>query len=165
MKTRLFELDSKFSKALDQYEQYAEENEGEVDPELEKQLEAVEMEREALALQYGRWIVNNKAEIAKIDSQIDRLKAMKKPLENAIKFAEGSLAHIVREEEKLKDDVVQIGWSKGKSVDYVDETEIPEEYIRRHEVKYDGVRIRRELMNGLEVPGCVLKVNTKINVK
>lgn len=165
MKTRLFELDSEFAKALEAYEQYAEDNEGEIDPALEKQLEEVELGRERLALQYGRWVVNNKAEIAKIDSQIKRLQDMKKPLNRDIEFAEKSLSHILALDEKLKDDVVAVKWSKGKSVDYVDETEIPEEYIRRHEIKYDGVRIRRELMNGLEVPGCELKENRKISVK
>lgn len=165
MKTRLFELDSKFARALDAYEQFAEENGGEIDPELEKKLTEVELEREKLALNYGRWLVNNKAEIAKIDSQIDRLKAMKKPYERDIKFAEFSLSQIVQIDEKLSDDVVQIKWSKGKSVDYIDETEIPEEYIRKHEIKYDGMRIRRELLRGLEVPGCELKENAKISVK
>jgi hypothetical protein len=57
---------------------------------------------------------------------------------------------------------------KSSSVDIVDESVIPEEYLNTRtivETKPDKNKIKEALSNSIEVPGCIIKINDNLNLK
>ncbi len=57
---------------------------------------------------------------------------------------------------------------KSSSVDIVNESVIPEEYLNTRtivETKPDKNKIKEALSNSIEVPGCIIKINDNLNLK
>ena len=154
-----------------EYQELAEiiiDNGGEVTEELETALAINQEELQLKAAQFGLIIKDTDLEISAIDTEIERLTAMKKSRSNMstrLKETIKSAMEIYGIEE-IKTETLKIGFRKSTSVEIEDESLIPDFYKEQVVTeKISKKEIGDTLKAGQAVPGAYLKQNKNIQIK
>lgn len=100
---------------------------------------------------------------AEKDRFAEKQKKAEKSIERLTEAIKNYMA--VTGSDKQKCGVFDIKLSTSKKVAIVDEAKISEVYLKPQPAKIDVAAIRAELMNGGEVAGAVLQINTNIKIK
>jgi Arc/MetJ family transcription regulator len=112
--------------------------------------------------------------IRQLESDAEALKAEKARIADKQKTVENSVARMkLAVQEFLKAKGVQkenagifkVALSTSKSVEIVDPSAIPTEYIKPAKVEFDKAAIRKVLMGDSAVPGAELKINEGVQIK
>ena len=143
-----------------------EENDGELTPEIE----------EALMINEENFLVKTEGYIASIkkfdnladavDAEIKRLQAIKKTASNCSKRLKESLSYGMQTMGYDKVDVGlhKISYRRSTAVNILDEAHIPNQYIKV-ETKIDKESIKRDLKEGILIPGAELVTNQNIQIR
>jgi Gp157 protein len=162
---KLFEIAREYEEILDDL---YDEN-GEVNQEALIRLEQNELDMQKKAIAIASYIKNMDAEREAIDSakkaMIDREKRYKKRIDEL----EGYLLTNMQQRQinKITCPYFEIRLKKCPvSVDVIDATQLPPNYTRiKTEILPDKINIKNDMLNGVIVPGCVLKTNLRLEIK
>ena len=165
MKKSLYEIEKEFE---DINERLAE-SEGVMTPELETALAIAQTDLQTKGVGYGLVILQNKADIAAIKAEIDRLQKKLKPLENANERLENAISDAMQHFgiEEIKTPVVKLNFRKSKSVEIVDASAIPQTLMVHVPETWrpDKAAIKSVLEDGGEVPCAYLSHNKNLQIK
>ena len=143
--------------------------EGELSSEMETALAINQTELQEKAINYGFAIKSIESDICIIDSEIERLKALKTSRANAIDRMKSAVleAMNIYGIEKVTSPTLNLAVRLNpESVDLVNEYQIPDCYKKEKvTVSIDKALIKEDLKSGLEVPGAVLKRGTRLEIK
>lgn len=143
--------------------------EGEFTPEMETALTINQNELQTKAINYGFVIKSIESDISVIDSEIDRLKALKTSRTNAIETMKAKVleAMNIYGIEKVTSPTLNLAVRLNpESVDLVNEYQIPDQYRKEKiHITIDKIQIKKDLQDGIEVPGAVLKRNQRLEIK
>lgn len=144
-------------------------SEGEITPELETSLIINQAELQKKAIDYGFVIKSFESDISIIDSEIERLKALKTIRNNAIDRMKSSVleAMEVYGIDKIESPTLKLSVRLNpESVELVNEYQIPDCYKKeKTTVSIDKAMIKEDLKSGLEVAGAVLKRGHRLEIK
>lgn len=143
--------------------------EGELSSEMEFALVINQTELQEKSINYGFAIKSIESDISTIDSEIDRLKALKTSRSNAINRMKSAVleAMEIYGIEKVTSPTLNLAVRLNpESVDLVNEYQIPDCYKKEKvTLSIDKAMIKEDLKSGLEVPGAVLKRGTRLEIK
>ena len=107
------------------------------------------------------------ADLEGIKTEIDRLQAMKKTVENAEKRMKQSVIEFMSAQGKKKIDTGLFGCTiaETKSVNLTNVAAVPDTFKIPQEPKIDKSGIRTALMNGITVPGAELQINESLRIR
>lgn len=161
MNQTLYEIDSRLASLLD-FDEYAVDQEtGEI-VSLEE-VERLQMDRAEKIEGWGCWIKNRNADIAALKAEIDNLTKRKRLIENQVEASKNRLKDYLAGE-KIKTAKVVISYTRSKAVEDINLDILPLEY-KKVEVSADKMAIKRDLSNGIEVPGARLAEHISMTVR
>lgn len=133
-----------------------------IDPE---KLEALTLERDKKLEGVALWVKNLKADVAAYKAEKDafaeREKQAKAKIESLQKWLTAAL-----DGQKFETAKVKVSFRKSESVDILDQSKIPQDYITiKTEEVPDKVAIKDAIKHNFSVPGAVLTVNSNIQIK
>lgn len=144
-------------------------SEGEITPELETSLVINQTELQKKAIDYGFVIKSFESDISIIDSEIDRLKALKTTRTNGIDRMKSAVleAMEVYGIDKIESPTLKLSVRNNpESVELVNEYQIPDCYKKeKTTVSIDKNLIKEDLKSGLEVSGAILKRTKSLSIK
>lgn len=117
---------------------------------------------------YCKIIENYKSDISGIDEAIARLKARKERAEKNIDRMKTALDGFMQatKKDKVKTQLFTVSYRKSKSVEILNESLIPKEFIKvKTEESPDKTAIKKVLSEGGTIAGCQLKENKNIQIK
>ena len=116
---------------------------------------------------YCKVIRQFEADAAAYKAEKDRFAEKQKKAEKSIERLTEAVKNYMAAtgKDKQKCGVFDIKLSTSKKVEIVDEAKISVAYLKPQPAKIDVAAIRAELMNGGEVAGAVLQINTNIKIK
>lgn len=116
---------------------------------------------------YCKVIRQFEADAEAYKAEKDRFAEKQKKAEKSIERLSEAIKNYmsVTGKDKQKCGVFDIKLSTSKKVAIVDDVKIPTEYLKPQPLKVDVAAIRSVLMNGGEVAGAVLQINTNIKIK
>lgn len=87
--------------------------------------------------------------------------------ENNIKRLKGNLLMFLTasQQDKIKSGVFTVSKSKSKAVNIIDETIIPDEYLKPQPPKIDKTAIKKAITDGIEVAGAEIITNESVRIK
>lgn len=131
--TKLYELAASYQQAL---ESAVDPTSGEiVDAVLGEQLDKIEAELEAKALDVGAYIVSLQAECDAFTARAETLIGFAASAKNRAESLKRYLASHLAAGARYQDDRVKIGWRKSeKTMLLVSEADLPEKWVRRTEL-------------------------------
>lgn len=139
------------------------------DPEsIADTLEALEGEIEDKAENYGLVIQNLNAQAESLDTEATRLLERKSLIDKNVNAMKNSLstAMLALGKEKFKTDHFTFSHRKSESVNIIDTTLIPSDYIKiKTTESVDKVSIKKALKEGLLITGAELSENKNFNMK
>jgi Siphovirus Gp157 len=140
---------------------------GEVSPELMGELERCAGKRERLLTVLGHWWALADSDLAAIEAKykpfIEAAQNEFKHLRDRRANAERLIKRLLPEGDELANDDVHISYGASQAVEITDKDSVPFEYLSEPEPEV--AKIRRSLMNGVEIPGARLKTNFNLRVK
>ena len=159
-KKNLFNIDAE----MFQLHQLIDENDGELTPELEAQLEITTIGRQekVTGCLYIAREFRNKALFVKNEAK--RLLEIAKQYDNTADKLEQNVLNSIINIGPVKTDFMSVTVRRTKAVNIVDDKEVPEEFCR---VKYEPNKtaIKEALDNGMEVPGAEIVENFSLYVR
>lgn len=169
---KLYDIDESIKDLEDKLNQAINMETGEITTEFEDiqaELDNFAIKKEKKCLNIAKLIINKQAESKALADEIKKLQARKKQSDSSIEWLKRYVTLSLQKDpliagEKLSDNQCQITWRKSQSVNIVDESLIPDEFIKikREPNKSD---IARFLKDGKTVYGCELDINYKIGIK
>ncbi len=117
---------------------------------------------------YCKIIRSYENDISGIDTEIDRLKALKERAEKNIDRMKAALDGfmVATKKDKAKTRLFTISYRPSSAVEILDESLIPVKYIKvKKETVPDKAAIKKVLDRGGEVAGCKLMKNKNIQIK
>jgi hypothetical protein len=116
---------------------------------------------------YCKVVRQLKADSECIKAEIDRMKKKQSSLENSIKRLNSAIiAYLdVVGKTKEKAGIFTVSATKTKSVNIVDESALPKEFLIPQPSKVDKASIRKKLMANETVSGAELQINRSIQIK
>ena len=107
------------------------------------------------------------ADADKLKKEIDRLIAKKKVAENGVTRIKESIVAFLKATGKTKDqtELFKVSISTSKSVEIIDESKIPAEYIKPAKVEFDKAAMRKVLMADGQIDGATLKEKEGLTIK
>lgn len=168
-KLSLFEIDEQILKliSLDESEILDEET-GEVLIDVYDELEKLNMKREEKIINIARYLDDLEREKNLIKQKADilsaRVKSKEKQVDRLKAYLTDSMVKLGTN--KIEDEVVSVRLNSSKSVNVIDEKQIPEEYIRtKIAVEPDKCRILAELKKGTRITGVELAEKYSVVVR
>ena len=163
----LYEVNSEYNALLQQCRDYAEENNGELSPELSDKLKVVEMAREVKIENTLRYYKNEEAKAELIAREIEALSSRLKTHSKNAAWAKEYLTQIVQPGNKIEFGCGKISWRESKSVEILIEADLPEQYKRiiPETKEPDKKLIMEALKNDTENKITWAKINTKSNIQ
>lgn len=146
-------------------EQLVDEETGEINEEVMKQLDELNMDRDEKLEGCGIVIKNLAAECVGLEAEIkslkERLAVKVNRVNNMMRYVDNNLRG-----EKFETAKVAFSYRKSQSVDVIDEEIVPDE-LCKYETTRKPVKteIKKLLKSGKEVPGCVLVEKNNLNIK
>lgn len=160
MERNLFNIDAD----MFQLQQEINENGGELTEEQHEKLIITEEERNVKCegYVYVAKSCDNKADF--IEEEAKRLLSIAKNYRNTAKVLRQILLDSIVNIGPVKTDKMSISYRKYKSVDIIDETAIPADFLR---LKYEPMKteIKKAIESGEEIPGAVIKETNGLLVK
>ena len=143
------------------------ENDGELTPEMEQQLELNKDNFETKARGYIWMMKKLEADNITIDEELNRLERIKKRNDKLIdKLKESMKNALIIFGDSQKVDTFTLSLRKSKSVEIVDVDSIPAEYrtIKTTET-INKTEIKKAIESGVEVAGATIKENQNLQIK
>lgn len=145
--------------------QLVDEETGEINEDVMKQLEHLDMDKNEKIENYGIVIKNLKGEVEALKSEIDSLNARKKSKVNKIDRMMDFVKYTLKGED-FESSKVAFGYKKGESVDIVNEDIVPDDYCKFETTRKPmKTEIKKAIKGGEKVPGCVLVTENHLQVK
>lgn len=139
---------------------------GELTEETLEKVLALELQRDQLALDLAALAKQEYAVATAIREQARKLYDRAKAYEQRGEAFERTIARAIPAGTKLRDERAEISWRKSKAVNIVEETLLPEEYLRTEvTVEPDKKAIGEALKKGTVVPGAELEERTNLQVR
>jgi len=140
--------------------------EGELTPELEKQLEITESNLQEKAINYGYVIKNFESEVDIIDEEIKRLNALKKARINAVDKLRNNISDAMQlfGITEVKAPTFKMNFRKSESVevsDLLDQTYI----VEKISYQPDKIAIKNAIKEGKIVNGAAIIINYNLQIK
>jgi hypothetical protein len=148
--------------------QLIEDNDGEVTPDIEEALMLTSEELEAKALSYGFVVKHFEDEEAIIKAEISRLSLRLAHAQNKKELFKRTLSDAMQQFgiEKIETATLRLSFRKSQSVEILDETIIPEDYVdTKMTTTISKTRIKEALKEGKVVPGASLSTNQNLQIK
>lgn len=143
--------------------------EGELSEELENALVINQTELQDKAINYGYAIKSIEFDVDDIDSEIKRLQGLKTSRVNAIERMKSTVLEAMQIYgiEKVTSPTLNLSVRNNpESVDLVNEYQIPDCYKKEKvTVSIDKTAIKKDIQDGKEVPGAILKRSTRLEIK
>lgn len=133
----------------------------------EELLNELEMEKSKKLLNIGRWIKNLESDTEQLKAQEQAFKERRAAAERKIDSLKKYLAAYLNGQKWESDDCsVAITFRKSESVNVLDESIIPTEYIKtKTETTVDKAGIKKALKEGKVIEGAELVANNNIQIK
>ena len=132
------------------------------------QLKELEIERDTKIENTGLFIKNLDADVSALKEEEKRLAERRKVKENKLNWTKRFLDEFLKAEDvaKFETPKVKLSFRKSESVNVVDESLIPDEYINTKLVETpDKAALKKAIKAGFEVKGAELVVNMNLQVK
>lgn len=103
-----------------------------------------------------------------IDNEIKRLSEMKKHRMNAAERLKNYIKFTMEKNgiEKIETDLFKLSFLKSETIDVVDESTVPEEFIVTKIIKsVDKIAIKKALKEGIEIPGVAITLHQNLQIK
>ena len=159
----LYEIDSAYQAAQDRAEAYAAEHNGEILPEFDVELTALEMERDKKIENTIKYYKNQLALADMIDAELDALKARAKAHRNNADRNKQYLGGIIEPGQKQEYGCGKISWRKSERVEVTDINALPESFIKV-EKSAMLTEIKAALKQGVILPARIVE-NQNIQIK
>ncbi|MBQ0165358.1 MAG: siphovirus Gp157 family protein [Bacteroidales bacterium] len=157
----LYEIDAEVRELS---EQAVDPETGEINEEIFKRLDELQMEREKkiryVAILYKEAVAMaemHKAEKAKQAKMQSTEEHLAERYKNYLAYAANG--------EKYKFAEASIGWRKSETVAYTDIKIVPREYIRYKDPEVDKVGLKAALKTGAEIPGCWIEEKNNVQIR
>lgn len=130
-----------------------------LDPQtLADTMEGIEGEFEIKAENYAKVMKNLEGDILAIKTEIDRLTAKKKALENNVKNMKATLQSVmeVTGKTRFKTELFSFNIQKNTPsvvIDLEDLSKLPSQFIKQHEIEVDKTAIKEALKRGEDLDG------------
>lgn len=160
----LYTINAAYQEALNKAMEAAEQNEGVIPDNLDIELEQIGLKREEKIQASIGYYKNENAIADMLDAEIKALTTRKHAHESHAEWMKNYLSKNVSQGEKFEYAIGKISWRKSESVRIVDETAIPEEFIKieRSPKKKD---IKDAIKKGFAVTGAEIEENQNIQIK
>ena len=115
-----------------------------------------------------KYLCNLRSETDSIKQEMERLLKAKKSRERKLESLKGYLINIMQslEKSKIETDIGTYGLRKSKSIKILDQSKIPEEYLKRkEEVSVDKRGLTALLKSGEVVEGVTLEENYSLQIR
>ncbi len=161
---KLYEIHAALE-ALDSYVNwYAEEHEGEITPDLELKLDALELEYKDKLENLGRLIKHTEAHEQALADEIKRLQARKAQAERKAEWLRGYVMQHLNGA-KFESATVCYSLRRSEIVEVPDETLVPEQWLKPQPPKVDKAGIKERLKAGDEFSFARLVEKYNLQVK
>lgn len=143
---------------------------GEIEPEAEKQLDDLQLERRKLIFEIARYIKGEHAEALAILNEADKLVKRAKSHQSRARWLEGYLEKHVYTTEKYEDPTVKVHWKQSTAVKLewpteTDHAHVDPYYVKVKEVRsVDKAKALPVLREGTRIRGLVLEQRSKLKV-
>lgn len=142
-----------------------EESGGELTPEIQELLIINEGNFLSKSENYAKAILHYKAVEQTIKAEQERLDAFKKTAQKTQEKLREKLseAMILFEKEKIEFNTIKLSFRKSQSVQIIDESKIPNEFIKvKTEIDKAGIK---EALKSKSIPGAILQDNLNLQIK
>lgn len=161
---KLYEINDSLRSVLDQINEIAETNEGEI-PELwSNLLDDIQLSKEKKSLDIARYIKSLKLQTIAIKSEIDKLSQRYRSCMNQSDRLTEYLKSNMAPGEKYKDSNTIISWRKSERLKVNNENIIPSIYIKT-EITIMKSILKRDIKNGIEIEGVELEPIQNIQIR
>ena len=159
----LFSIDAAYQLAQDRAEEYAAEHNGEILPEFDTELTALEMDRDKKIDCTIRYYKNQLALADMIEAELDALKSRIKVHRNNAERNKNYLGYIIQPGQKLEYGCGKISWRKSERVEVQDINALPESFVK---VERSAMltEIKAALKQGIILPARIVEMQN-IQVK
>lgn len=164
----LYEIEQEMQMAIEAMLDSVNEETGEVDEEMARAIEDLQLARAEKLESIGCYIKN-------LDAEVEAIKAEKKKLEERAKVKENRLARlkdyvannlVANNELKFDSPRVSYSFRKSEQVDIRDIDKIPEEYTTKvTEIKPDKTAIKKAIKDGIAIDGALLIQKMNLQIK
>lgn len=164
---RLYEISEKYRLLED--ELINENSDGVVSQDWIERLSAIEDEAQAklvnIGLVYKNFVAEKEKLVSHLDSVKKKIRSIEEKMEWLINYAQHNMYQLKLD--KLKDPLVTLSLQLSPvSVDFDDETLIPEEYfVEKTERRVDKIKLRNHLQSGAKIEGVALIQTEKLRIK
>jgi hypothetical protein len=157
----IYEITAALQAAID--ESFDEET-GELLPDGEARIAALEDERNAKALALAAVVKNLKIEEDAYRGELARLRARADACERRHTWLRQYLAQWLPDGLKLKDARSSIGWGRSESVEIAEDAVLPDRY-QRVKLEVDKQALKQDLKDGQTVPGAHLVTKRFVTIR
>lgn len=136
--------------------------------ELNEYLEQLDLELQDKAKNIFMLIKNIEAPVVAIDDEIKRLSEMKKSYQSKASNLKNYISYTMQKNgiEKIESDIVKFSFRKSETIEIIDESMIPSEFINIKEVKtVDKIAIKKAIKAGNNVRGVECLVHKNLQIK
>ena len=164
MKTTIYQIEQNYLQIVNQLI----DNEGELSPELETELQITQEQLQNKAVNYSFVIRQIESDIEQIENEVKRLNAMKKVQQNVIDRLKSTLttAMNIFEVDEIKTPLIKINFRKSESVEVEDVNALPNEFKTIKLVEQaDKVKIKAALKEGVKIEGCSISENKNLQIR
>ena len=163
---KLYELNSAIEQILNAMDSYADENEGLVSEQLEKELEALELAKEEKLKNCYKAYRVLEAEMLSYEFEAKRLQTLKARAEKKLEGLKNYVAACLQGE-KFKCYLGEFRFRTSETVELeVEPQELPERYRRvKTTVVADKTTLKKDIKEGAEVPGVYLMEHKRLQVR
>ena len=138
---------------------------GEIDPSKESELEELFQKKEEKLLNCGKWLKNQNSLAAQIKAEEKALAERRKGIEKRTAWLKGYVESCLEAGDKYEDSQAQIGTRKSQVVAVLDENQVPLAFIKEKiTTSVDKTALKKELKRG-PVPGVELVERINLSLK
>jgi hypothetical protein len=161
---RLYEISDLMRQTVEAVLAKAAEAEGEVSEDWSEFLDDVRMERDAKALDIGRYVKNLTAEAEAVKAEKQKLATRQTALENRVESLKNYLTCHLQAGEKISDANTVLSWRKSSAVHVFNADMVPDMYcvIERTPRKPE---IKEAIKAGAAIPGAEIVEKQSIQIK
>lgn len=164
----LYSIDAEIASLINRMFAEADEETGEVNPDILEELEQLKQEREEKVENIGLFVKNLTAEAKAIKEEMDNLKSRYESISKKAGYLESYLSNdlISNNQTKFETARIALSFRKSESVNITDESILQKKFlVKKVEFKPDKKAIKEALKNGEKVKGAVLEEKQNLQIK
>lgn len=158
---KLYEINAELERL---WEQAVDPETGEVNDDLDAQIEALQMERDQKVEYIALMIKNELSDADAIKTEKDKLAERERVKRNKAARLKAYLEWAL-DGEKFQTPRVNISYRSTSSVEVVNINKVPPEFLRLKDPEVDKTAVKAALKEGQEVPGCELLAKRSMTIK